>query len=112
MFVEKVIKTAFGFNTCQDIDVVYPKDKSITHLQLTTLLKRLFSYKLSDTTCGNVSKIMTIESMFSKTIDDNEFDNDECEFVNISRPKRIELDDRTIFGILNSYCGQKCYKDK
>jgi hypothetical protein len=42
LFIEKMLYTAFGFNECQDINMVYPKDKTINKSQLSTLLKRLF----------------------------------------------------------------------
>jgi DNA polymerase elongation subunit (family B) len=115
MLIEKMINTAFGFNKCQDIDFVFPKDKSITKLRLSSLLIKLFEYNLNDDKIDvNVSKMMTIESLFSKN-DDNEnvnYDNDEnndsdCVYVAKYRPKKYELNERTFFGILNSYTGGK-----
>jgi hypothetical protein len=46
LLVEKIIYTAFGFNNCQDIDIVYPKDKSITQskLQFMTIRVRTSLY--------------------------------------------------------------------
>jgi DNA polymerase family B, exonuclease domain len=52
LFIKKMLYTAFGFNECQDIDIVYPKDKTINKSQLSTFFKRLFEYNIYDGT-GN-----------------------------------------------------------
>lgn len=111
--IEKVINSAFGFNKCQDIDCVFPKDKSITETRLSSLIKRLFEYNLNgNTICGNVSKMMTIESLFSKdndnenvnNIDDDNYgDNNDSVYIEKVRPRKYEMNERTLFGILNSY---------
>jgi DNA polymerase elongation subunit (family B) len=83
LFIEKILYTAFGFNECQDIDKVYPKDKTISKLQLSTLFKRLFSYNIYDDSGSNISAMMTIESMFSKIDDDDKLNNNENETDNV-----------------------------
>lgn len=120
MLVEKIINSAFSFNNCQDIDIVFPKDKSITQSRLSILIKRLFEYNLADITSGKVSNMMTIESMFSKNEDDDNVyggddlgDNaDNITFVEKTRTRRIELNEMTLLGILYSYTGSKDRDDK
>lgn len=120
VLIEKIINTAFGFNKCQDIDIVFPKDKSITQSQISSLLKKIFDYNLNDDKISNnVSKMITIESLFTKN-DDNEIincDNDDCGRDNNSdvddvvveklRPRKFEQNDKTLFGILSYYTGGK-----
>ena len=115
LLVEKIIMSAFGFNKFQDIDAVYPKDKSITQLQLVSLLKALLTFTLDDDLENKVSVIMTIESSFTKNEDDNELINnndDTCDngdiegHIKYSKPRNLAFNERTIVGILNSYNGK------
>jgi DNA polymerase elongation subunit (family B) len=119
LLVEKIIYTAFGFNNCQDIDIVYPKDKSITQSKLQILLKTLLAYNIYDDSGKDISILMTIESMFSKNDDDdkmNSVENGDCDFeerddevknVKYSRKKNVDIKERTIIDLLNSYDGKE-----
>jgi DNA polymerase elongation subunit (family B) len=120
LLVEKIIYTAFGFNNCQDIDIVYPKDKSITQPKVKLLIKRLLAYNIYDDDSGkDISILLTIESMFSKNDDnddkmnnnendDNDIEND-CEEkpVKYTRKKNVDVNERTIIDLLNSYDGKE-----
>jgi hypothetical protein len=56
--------SAFRFNHCQDIDAVYPEDKSITQAQIASLLQILLTYTLDDESGKSVSVLMTIVLAF------------------------------------------------
>ena len=119
LFIEKMLYTAFGFNECQDIDMVYPKDKTLNKSQLSTLFKRLFEYNIYDGTGNKISSMMTIESMFSKIDDDEKLNNNENEFDNFvdegdyeehaKYPRKktiVDIKETTIIDLLNSYDGK------
>lgn len=121
--VEKIIYTAFGFNQCQDIDLVYPKKKNIQKEDITKLLKQLIVFNVYNDRNDNTNALITIESMFNKNNDnDNDNDNDNnCNFTenfnigneitpSYSKPKKLMAKIRgqqTIIEILNDYDGKE-----
>jgi DNA polymerase elongation subunit (family B) len=105
VLITKIILTAFGFDTFDDIDNVFPKQKpskTIIETKINKLLNEpIKDIELKDT--NNSSYILTIDSMFDKM--SNAIDNEggdgsdtECNqettntFYRTKKPKQVKVD--------------------
>ena len=72
--LSKIIKTAFGYDNVNNIDLVYPKQKLVLS-KLNNLLEILYKTHISEL-CSKNTDVNTIESLFEK-MNSNEDDDDE-----------------------------------
>ena len=72
--LSKIIKTAFGYDNVNNIDLVYPKQKLVLS-KLNNLLEILYKTHIGEL-CSKNTDVNTIESLFEK-MNSNEDDEDE-----------------------------------
>ena len=72
--LSKIIKTAFGYDNVNNIDLVYPKQK-LSLPKLNNLLETLYKTHIGDL-CSKNTDVNTIESLFEK-MNSNEDDEDD-----------------------------------
>jgi DNA polymerase elongation subunit (family B) len=114
--IEKIVYTAFGFDTFQDIDIVYPKKKNIVREEICVNLKNLFGRNIYDENDNTyVNSLMSIESVFDKYKDDEELCGGDDKpidmegsfnYKNTNKKTKKDKDKVSVIDLLNSYDGK------
>jgi DNA polymerase elongation subunit (family B) len=114
LLIDKMIDTAFGYGQFQDIDIVYPKEKT-TKEKVSLLTKKLINHNIcSDSNDVKVNMLMTIEAAFNNCNEEscgdneNENDNDNEEEIVKYIPKKNKKSSMTksVIELLDSYIGK------
>ena len=104
--IEKIIKAAFKYGKCNDVDLVYPKNPP-SKPTVDSLIKNFLEHSIEDVeTDEDNSKLFTIESIFEKLKeeqietpggdDDNEpYDGETPIYSKSKTPKKIVVDKKT-----------------
>ena len=96
--LSKIIKTAFGYDNVNNIDLVYPKQK-LSLLKLNKLLEILYKTHIGDL-CSKNSDVNTIENLFEK-MNSNQDDDDEYTYQK-NKSEKIDVNVNIIDLINNS----------
>ena len=121
LLLTKIINTAFGFDKFDDVDLVYPKNKSISKEYISNKIEILLTKPIENAKKSNTdednSDILTITKLFAKLIEiqqqvnieneneengENDYidDNDEGEYTRFSKNEKKTKIDSTLINVL------------